>query len=108
MTKQVTQEFMPGLTEDETIKLMKYPRWVRLKILQGSAKIEDLTRKLERMERASAILDGMDYFTLNTGRAADDREDRPFYTISGNRIVQVATCGPDDIILIGRKEVKRE
>lgn len=69
-----------------------------------SLDIDDLKRKLERMEQASAILDGMDYFTLNTGRATDDREDRFFYTVSGGRIVQVASCGPDDIILIGRKE----
>ena len=98
----------PGMSPDTAERTHLLPKWARGLIYSMSLEIEDLKRKLERMERASAILDGMDYFTLNASRAADDREVRPFYTTSDNRIVLVATCGPDDTILIGRKEAKRD
>jgi hypothetical protein len=89
-------------------RLRKQPNWVSDFLMIHYKEIEILKKRLNRLQQTSPILDGMDYFTLNIGRTADDTENRPFYTVSGGNIVHVATCGPDDIILIGRKGAKRE
>jgi len=86
----------------------KLPKWAQLEMNKMSQTLIDLANKLHRLQTANFILDNMDYFTLNTGRAKDDRDDRMFYTVVGNEIRHIATCGPDDIILIGRSKKEYE
>lgn len=84
------------------------PKWARDHISALEREIDTKEDTVKRLESADYILKNREWFTLNSGRAKDDTGPRKFYTVSGGTIVLMATCGKDDLILIGRAKRERD